>query len=329
MHVTFAHNAYVANDANGEFAQFVILAIGECLRRSHHDALAGVNAQRVEVFHIADGDAIVETVAHHLIFHLFPALEALLHEHLRRERECFFGNDIEFVLIVAKSASEATEGIGSANNHGVAKFFGSAASILDVLHGFALDGFHAYFVEALHKEFAVLSVHDGLHRSAEHLHAVAFEHTAAIELYAAVEGGLSAKREKHAVGALFFDDALHKVGCYRQEVDLVGNAFGGLHGGNVRVDENGLDAFFSQRLESLRARVVEFARFTYFQCSRTEEQYFLYRVVFHTLQQFHKFIEKKFGIGRARSGFGVELSREPWFALVANALVGAVVHIGE
>jgi len=57
--------------------------VGEGLRRSDHDTLAGMDAERVEVLHVADRDAVVETVAHHLVLYLLPALERLLDQYLR------------------------------------------------------------------------------------------------------------------------------------------------------------------------------------------------------------------------------------------------------
>jgi len=44
-----------------------------------------MDAQRVEVLHVADRDAVVEAVAHNLILDLFPALEGFLHQHLGGE----------------------------------------------------------------------------------------------------------------------------------------------------------------------------------------------------------------------------------------------------
>ena len=46
------------------------------------DAVAGVDAHRVEVLHVADGDAVVGAVAHHLVLDLFPAGEDLLDQDL-------------------------------------------------------------------------------------------------------------------------------------------------------------------------------------------------------------------------------------------------------
>ena len=103
MHITFAHDADVTDDLDRELAKLVIVAIGESLRRSHHDRLASVDAERVEVLHVADGDAVVVAVAHHLILHFLPALETLLDKYLRREAESLVADGNELLLIVTEA----------------------------------------------------------------------------------------------------------------------------------------------------------------------------------------------------------------------------------
>ena len=85
LYVAFADDAHMADDADGKFAEFVVFGVCEGLRWSDNDGLSGVDAEGVEVFHVADGDAVVEAVAYHLVFHFLPSLEALLHEYLGRE----------------------------------------------------------------------------------------------------------------------------------------------------------------------------------------------------------------------------------------------------
>ena len=53
------------------------------LRRRDDDRLAGVDPQRIEVLHVADGDAVVARVAHDFVLDLLPAAQALLDQHLR------------------------------------------------------------------------------------------------------------------------------------------------------------------------------------------------------------------------------------------------------
>ena len=62
-----------------------------------------MDTQRVEVFHVTYGDTVVETVAYHFVFHLFPAFQALFNQHLRRERESFFSQYVQFFFIVAET----------------------------------------------------------------------------------------------------------------------------------------------------------------------------------------------------------------------------------
>ena len=181
LHVTLAHDTDVADDADGQLAELVILAVGQRLARRNDDALARVDAQRVEVLHVAHRDAVVEAVAHHLVFHLFPSLQALFHKHLRGEREGFLGQHVQFFLIIAESGAEPSQGVCRTDNDGIAQIARGPTCLFDVFAGFALDGLHVDFVELTHEEFAVFSIHDSLHGGAEHLHAVFFKRARLIE----------------------------------------------------------------------------------------------------------------------------------------------------
>ena len=53
-------------------AQHLVFLVAQCLAWRHHDAVSGVDTHGVQVFHVADGDAIVRAVPHHLVLDLFP-----------------------------------------------------------------------------------------------------------------------------------------------------------------------------------------------------------------------------------------------------------------
>ena len=55
----------------------------------------------------------------------------------------------------------------------------------------------------------------------------------------------------------------------------------GLMGGDVGIDEDGLDALFLQGFEGLRTGVVELARLANLQCARAEQEHLLYVCWFH------------------------------------------------
>ena len=253
LHVTFAHNADMAYNLYGKRTEIVVVVVRECLGGSHDDTFAGMDSEGVEVLHVADRDTVVETVAHHFVFHFLPALERLFNKHLRRERECFLHECFEFRVIVTEAAAEAAEGVSSTHNHGIAERAGHTQRFLDRIHSLAADSLYVNLIELFNKQLAVFRIHDGLHGSAEHFHAIALKHAAAIQLHAAVEGCLAAEGEQNSVGTLFLDNALDKEGCHGQEVGLVGHSFGSLHRGDVRIDQYGGCTLLTQSFEGLGA----------------------------------------------------------------------------
>ena len=103
MHVALSDYAYVPDYLDGEGAELVVVAVAQGLGRGHDYGFAGMDAERVEVFHIADRNTVVVAVADDFIFDFLPALEALLDEYLRGEGEGFGGEGAELVRVVAEA----------------------------------------------------------------------------------------------------------------------------------------------------------------------------------------------------------------------------------
>ena len=72
-----------------------------------------------------------------------------------------------------------------------------------------------------------------------------------IQFHTAVQCRLTAEREQDSLRTLLGNDFFHKERRHRKEVDLVCDSFRCLDRGNVRVDQDGLNAFFAQSLERL------------------------------------------------------------------------------
>ena len=103
LHVTLADDTDMTDNLDSQRTQLMILRIGERLRGSHHNRLSRMDAQRVEVLHITDGDTVIIAITHHLVFYFLPAFQRFLYENLRRERERFLCQAVEFLLIVAEA----------------------------------------------------------------------------------------------------------------------------------------------------------------------------------------------------------------------------------
>ena len=153
-------------------AEQVILPVGQGLAGGHHDALSGMNAHRIKVFHIADGDAIVVAVAHHLVFDLFPALEILLDQDLRGVGKAFGGQLTQFLLVAADPRAQPAQGVGDADHHRVADLLGDLHRLRHRAGGFAAGVLDAHFLQPLHKALAVLSVDNRRHLGAQHPHII-------------------------------------------------------------------------------------------------------------------------------------------------------------
>src|SRR5438105_13997733 len=74
----------MANHADGKLPQPMVIAVRESLTGRHDNAFACMDTNRVNVLHVADGDAIVRFVSHDLIFHFLPTIEVFFHEDLWR-----------------------------------------------------------------------------------------------------------------------------------------------------------------------------------------------------------------------------------------------------
>lgn len=53
LDVALAHDAQVADDLDGRVAQHVVLMVVKCLAGRHHDGFSCVDAQGVNVLHVA------------------------------------------------------------------------------------------------------------------------------------------------------------------------------------------------------------------------------------------------------------------------------------
>src|SRR5262249_24149020 len=70
------------DDAERRGTQQLVLPVGKRLAWRDDDAIAGMDAQRVEVLHVADSDAAVGADADHLILDLLPSSKVVLDQHL-------------------------------------------------------------------------------------------------------------------------------------------------------------------------------------------------------------------------------------------------------
>ena len=251
-----------------------MVAVGKRLRGRDHDRIAGVHAHGVEIFHVADGDAGVSPVAHHLVLDLLPSPQGALDEDLVdwRRREATQGDTLEVGVGGHEPSTGPAERVRRADDEREAVERRKVPDLFDrFAHPRDRDRL-AHRLEHLFEGLAVFGLADCVDRRAEHPDPVPVEHACIREVGREVEARLTTQSRQQRVGSLALDDPLYRLNRQRLEVHAVGDFFVGHDRGGVRVDQHGLDALFAKRLARLRAGVVELGGLADHDRPRTEDQ---------------------------------------------------------
>jgi hypothetical protein len=311
-----------------------------------------MDTQGIEVLHVTNSDTVVLGITNDLVLDLLPALHTALNKNLRTGGESLVAEIEKLVFVIGETTAETTKGVGGTHDD-------REANVLDDMHGLVdvvgRSGFGTLLANGLHasgKELTILGGDDGVDGSTKDLDTEGLK--LVLELNTNLESGLSTEGNIDSIGALVLNDLSDEISVDRKEVNLVGQALGGLDSGNVGVDEDSVDALLLQSLDSLTTRVIEFTSLTNAETTTAEnqdladrdagvealvllngttgeedrslEELRLLSAVGHGVDED---IEEELGIARTGSALGVELHTEVRLLSVVDTLVAAVVGIDE
>ena len=250
-----------AHDQPRLIAQALVFLVGEGLGRGHGDAVAGVDAHRVEVFDGADHDKVVGAVAHHLQLVLLPADERFFHQHrvhrtlAQTPQHLFF----KFVRREDCPRAAAAEGEAGADEERVAPdLLGDAVGVFERAGQPTLRRLQADLVHGLLEELTVFGHLHGAQVCANQLDAIFGEDARLGQGHAQVEAGLPAHSRQDGIRSFRRNDLLEYVDGERFYVGGVGHLGVGHNRGRVRVNQDDAVAFLAQRLTRLRAGIIKF-----------------------------------------------------------------------
>ena len=259
LHVAAALDAQRPDDLERAVAERLVLGVGERLRGCDDDRVAGVDAHRVEVLYVADRDAGVVGVPHHLVLQLLPAEERAFNQDLGDGRRSEAGRDERAISLrrVRDTAACATERVGGTDHRGQADLLDGRLGIrprLDDRRGWCrlADG-----IKQVAETLAVLGELDRLDGRSDQSDIVFIQHPCLGEGDREVEAGLAAQGGQQSFRALAIDDALEDIDGQRLDVNHVGNAVVGHDRRRIGVDEDGADALLAHGLAGLRTGVIE------------------------------------------------------------------------
>src|SRR5699024_9340187 len=111
--VTAALDLQSRDDIQSGGTQHLELLIGQGLGGSHHDGVAGVHANGVDVLHGTHGDDVASGVTEHLELHFLPTGNAALNQNLvdAAEVNAAVGDLPQGGLVVGNAAAGAAQGV--------------------------------------------------------------------------------------------------------------------------------------------------------------------------------------------------------------------------
>ena len=260
-------DADLAQDRDGGVAHDLVFAVGQRQRGRDRDAVARVNAHRVDVLDGADDDAIVLRVADNFHLVLFPAQHQLLDQDLGGGRgfEAPFGDLHVLFAVVRDAAAGPAEREGGPDDGRRRHVVERGESFVEVMREHGARRGEPDFPHGLAEQEPILGLVDGLRLGADHLDAEPVERAVAGELQRGVERGLAAhgRQQRHPLAGMLLPLALDHLGDHlrRDRFDIGGvRQLGVGHDrGGIRIDENNSISLGGQRLAGLRAGIIEFA----------------------------------------------------------------------
>ena len=262
LHVGAAgFHADFADDGRGGIAHALVFLVGERLRGSDGDGIAGVNAHGIEIFDGADDDEVVAVIAHDFEFVFFPAEDGFFDERFMDRAHVQGVGDgfLKFFLVVGDGAAGAAESEGGTNHEGKAELIAEAHGVLRAVDESGRGNFQADFAAGVLEPEAIFGNFDGAEGGADHFDFVLFENAGLGEFDSEIESGLAADGGKQRVGAFFNDDFLEIFLGERLDVGAMGQFRIGHDRGGIGIDEDDFVAFGAEGFAGLRAGIVEFA----------------------------------------------------------------------
>ena len=214
-----------ADDLQRAVAQHMVFAVGQRLRGADDDGVAGMNAHRVQIFHVADGNGRIVGVAHNLVFDLFVALDALFNQYLmhRGQFECVFQHRAAVIFVLREAAACAAQCECRSQHDRVADLLRDPQSVLDRVRDVGgKDRLTERFAELL-EQLAILCTLNAAAFRSQQLGAALGKHAFLFKLHRQIQPGLATDAGQDGVRPLIANDFGDIFERQRLHIHLVGN----------------------------------------------------------------------------------------------------------
>ena len=259
LHITAAGDLQFLDQLDSRIVEHLQIVVVQGHNGRNNQAVAGVDANGVDIFHTTDGDGIVFTVTHNLELDLLIALDRLLDQYLmhRRKLKCIEANLDQFFLIVSKAATGTAQGEGRTQNNGITDTLGSFLSFLNGVSDLRRNNRLADGLAQFLEHFTVLSALDGCAGSTQQFHTALLQNTLLLQLHNQVQTGLTTNAGQNGIGTLVANNLSHILQSQRLHIDLVRNGCVGHNGSGVGVAQHNFVSLFLQGKACLGTGIVK------------------------------------------------------------------------
>ena len=122
-----------------------------------------MNADRVQVFHVADGDHVACAVAHYLVLDFLPACDAALYQNLTYtgKTQAVFQDLTALLRVLGNTAAASAQGVCRTKHDRVTDLVCDAQTVLYVLYDVRRSNRLADLLHGLLEHLTVLGLFDG------------------------------------------------------------------------------------------------------------------------------------------------------------------------
>ena len=278
LHVAGAFHPQFPHNVDGCSPQHLHFPVRQGLAGCHHDGVTGMYPHRVDVFHVADGDAVVLMVPHHFVFDFFPAGHGPFDQGLTDQgvHQPLGGDVIQLIHVVGDAATGTTQGIGRTHDQGEPHLLGEFLSRIHTFHNGALGNGLMEFFHGFLEQFPVFRLHDAGDLGAQELDIVFLQDAFFIQFDGQVQADLPAQGGQQGIRPFLGDDSFQEFHIQGLHIDPVSNVHIGHDGGRVGVHQHHFQPLFLQGAAGLGTAVVEFRSLTDDDRAGTNDHDFLY-----------------------------------------------------
>ena len=264
-------------DIDRSRTEHLIFFIGQRNCRCQNDGITGMNADRIHIFHAADGDAVALGVADYLKLDLLPARDAFFYQNLRNrgQIQTVGSNLLHLFYIVGNTAAGTAQREGRTNDYRIADLLRKSQAGFQIRYDLRRNTGLSNGNHRILKHLTVFCLVDGLRTRAQKPNAMALQEAFLGQLHGQCQSRLTSQGGQDAVRLLLLNNSLDRLQRQRLDIDVIRHRFIRHDRRGVGVDQNDLQALFLQCPAGLCASVVEFGCLTDYDRAGTNYHYFL------------------------------------------------------